>query len=162
MIDYQRVYHTGILVADLTAAMDAIGPALNLEWTDITEYPDMSVWTPAGITETTLRVAHSRQGPQHIELLQGSAGGFWDPAGREGAHHVGIWVDDMAEEAAALQSRGWLPVLAAKPPEQGYGILAYFNPPGTGLFVELVHTSLLPRMSARWAGLSNLSAADLF
>ena len=32
MIDYQRIYHTGIRVPDLRAAMDELGPALGVTW----------------------------------------------------------------------------------------------------------------------------------
>ena len=147
MIDYQRIFHTGILVPDLDVAMKEMGASLGVTWATPWSYEPMSYWTPAGKATAPLRVTYSKQGPQHVELIQG--GGFW-AASPPRTHHVGVWTDNLAAEANALVKQGWKPEAALLAPEEGWGRFCYIRPPAGGLLLELVSTEIKALMESRW------------
>ncbi len=108
MIDYQRLYHTGIRVPDLDAAMAEMGETLKITWATVQHNPGQTVWTPdAGLQAVDLQFVYSCEGPQHIELLQGQMGTIWDAADHPGVHHVGVWVDDVSAETQRCLADGW-------------------------------------------------------
>ncbi len=99
------VFHFALAVPDLPAAMDLLGPALQLDWTSIWSMT-REMETPEGHTSDELQAVYSRQGPPYVELVSGQAGGFF--AAEDGArlHHVGYIVDDVRAEAERLQALG--------------------------------------------------------
>ena len=100
-----RLFHFAMAVPDLRAAMDLLGPALNLDWTSI--WPmTREMDTPEGHTSTELQAVYSRQGPPYVELVSGSPGGFFEATQGPRLHHVGYIVDDVAAEAERLQALG--------------------------------------------------------
>lgn len=152
MIDYQRIFHTGIRVPDLDAAMVELGESLGVTWASAVTNPAQAVWTPAdGAGTLPLRFVYSAEGPQHIELLEGPPGTIWDGREHPGVHHVGLWVDDVAAETERLAAAGWQVAAAGAPPEDGYGAYSYVVPPN-GTIVELVTSAALPRFERWWAG----------
>lgn len=152
MIDYQRIYHTGIRVPDLAAAMDEMGESLGVTWASPVHHPGQSIWTPEeGQQALPLKFVYSCEGPQHIELLEGPADSIWDGRVHPGVHHVGVWVDDVAAETEAVLAKGWSLAAAAVSPDEGFGGYTYVVPP-SGTIVELVNGALLPRFEAWWAG----------
>jgi catechol 2,3-dioxygenase-like lactoylglutathione lyase family enzyme len=152
MIDYQRLFHTGFIVADLRAAMDSYGAAMGVTWAAPRVLEPMRLWRPDGASEELrLEYVYSAEGPQHIELLKGSPGSYYDPATQHG-FHVGVWVDDVRGETEALLARGWTLRAAGAAPDEGYGAFSYLLPPTGGMVVELVSQALLPGFEAWWAG----------
>jgi len=152
MTNYQDIFHIGLRVPDLDAAMDELGASMGVTWSAARDNPAQTLWTPDdGLHELRLRYTYSAEGPQHIELLEGPAGSFWDGNDRSGAHHVGIWVDDVGAETATLIESGWTLVGAQKDPtaDGGYGVFSYVQPP-SGLIVELVDRSFLPHFEQWW------------
>ena len=87
----------------------------------------------------------------HVELLDGAPGSPWDAGATPGAHHLGVWVDDVPAEVEAAVAAGWRIVASAAPPEDGFGTFAYLAPPA-GLIVEVVAARAQPRFEAWWAG----------
>jgi len=153
MIDYGRLFHVGVRVPDLSAAMDEIGASMGVAWAEPRENPAQTLWTPnGGLQEIHLKFTYSAEGPQHIELLEGPAGTFWDGRDRPGAHHVGIWADDVPAETERLMSLGWDLVGAQHDPasDQGFGMFTYLQPP-SGLIVELVDSAVLPHFEQWWS-----------
>lgn len=151
MIDYQRIFHTGIRVPDLDAAMSELGPALNVTWAEAREVGAMPVWTPeAGLRKVPLRYVYSCEGPQHVELLESAPGSPWYGGDQPGVHHVGLWVDDVKAEVDDCLSRGWTVALAGTGPDDGYGNFAYVQPPN-GMLVEVVNDDLIPMFDDWWA-----------
>ena len=152
MIDYQRLYHTGIRVPDLDAAMDEMGEALGVFWAEAQDKAAQQIWTPDGGQQSVhLRFVYSCEGPQHIELLQGEPGGIWDGRDDPGVHHIGLWVDDVAVETQRCLDLGWTLAAAQSAPDDGFGAYTYVVPP-SGPIVELVWSAMLPRFEAWWAG----------
>ncbi len=148
--DWQAVYHVGIRVLQMDAAMASIGTALGLRWGTPIER-DQPWWSPAsGPAVARLRFTYSTAGPQYVELLQGSAGSVWDARdGRgPGTHHVGLWVDDVAATTEHLVAGGWVLEAANAAPDDGYGMFSYVRSPD-GVLVEPVSTELRPGLE-RW------------
>jgi catechol 2,3-dioxygenase-like lactoylglutathione lyase family enzyme len=153
MIDYQRLYHLGVRVPDLDRAMDELGASLGVTWAEARDNPAQTLWTPeTGLADIHLRYTYSAEGPQHIELLEGPAGSFWDGHDHPGAHHVGVWADDVTAESDRLIGLGWTLVGAQRDPAagEGYGIFTYLQPP-SGLIVELVDASLVGFFESWWS-----------
>ena len=102
MIDFQRLFHTGIRVTDLDKAMAELTNALGVAWARPRE-GEQPVWTPeTGLRSVPLRFTYSTEGPQHLELLEGAPRSIWDADGTPGVHHVGVWVDDVVAETDGL------------------------------------------------------------
>jgi catechol 2,3-dioxygenase-like lactoylglutathione lyase family enzyme len=153
MIEYQDVFHVGVRVPDLDAAMADVGPTMGITWAEARENERQALWTPEGGTqEIRLRYTYSAEGPQHVELLEGSPGSFWDGRGAPGTHHVGVWVDDLTAETERIVAAGWTLVGAHRDPGDGggYGIFSYLQPP-SGLIVELVDRAALAPFEQWWA-----------
>ncbi|MFA7555610.1 MAG: VOC family protein [Spongiibacteraceae bacterium] len=145
MLDVQRVFHTGMCVADIEVAKRQLGGDLNLEWSEVRSFDPLPFWTPErGLEEILVKATYSRQGPHHLELCQGPKGTLYDPEFHPDNRHIGIWVDDLAAEADKLRAANWTVRGASAAPEDGYGVLAYLAPPMPGLVVELVCVSLKP------------------
>ncbi len=152
MIDYQQQFHLGIRVPNLEAAMAEYGDGLGLTWSEVRDNPAQTIWTPeAGLQELHLRYTYSGSGPQHLELLEGPPGSVWDGSDCTGAHHIGVWVDDVAADTDRLVASGWSIVGAHSDPSagNGYGVFSYVQPP-SGLIVELVDSSLKAHFEKWW------------
>src|SRR6516165_231857 len=107
MIDYQRLFHTGFIVRDLREAMDRYGAALGVTWAQPRVLEPLGLWRPShGYQELRLEYVYSREGPQHVELLKGSPGSYYDPETQTG-FHVGLWADEVGAETADLAAKGW-------------------------------------------------------
>lgn len=154
MINYQDIYHNGLLVPDMEAAMQQFGDALNLTWAPLHRFENMPFWTPdRGVHKLDLAVTYSCEGPQHIELLCGSAGTFYDPALSSGAHS-GVWVDDVAASAHAMQAQGWVLAGGGAPEAEGFGGFVYLTPPTGGPMIELVSPAIKPAFEKWWSGMA--------
>lgn len=152
MIDYQRIYHVGIRVRDLEAAMAEMGSNLGVTWASAKHNPAQDIWTEADGQHTLdLRYVYSAEGPQHIELLQGPAGSLWHGGIDPGVHHLGLWCSDVGAATRECAESGWTVAAANTSPSDGYGRWSYVVPP-SGTIVELVDESLLPGFEAWWAG----------
>lgn len=150
-IDYQRIYHTGIRVADLDKAMAELGDTLSLVWAEVREVPQMPYWTPDdGMVSSPLRFVYSCQPPQHVELVEGGPGSIWDGREVPGVHHVGVWCDNVAAETEAAIADGWTCMAAGASPDNGYGRWSYVQPP-TGMLVEFVSAEILPGFQKWWS-----------
>ena len=151
MIDYQRLYHTGIRVPDLDKAMAEMGDALGVTWAAVQER-EQGLWTPStGAITVPLRFVYSCEGPQHLELLEGAPGSVWDGSVDPGVHHVGVWCSDVGAETQRLIDGGWTLVAGQAAPDAGFGAFTYVAPP-SGVIVELVWDVLEPMFERWWAG----------
>lgn len=151
MIDYQRIFHTGVRVPDLDAAMAELGDSLGVTWAESREVAEMPVWTPAnGMQEVPLRYVYSCEGPQHVELLESAPGSPWHCGDTPGVHHIGVWVADVAAAVESVLAKGWTVALAGTAPDDGYGSFAYVQPPN-GMLVEVVNDAILPLFEEWWA-----------
>ncbi len=143
-------YHVGIVVDDLTAAMERLTAAGGYSWTKPVEYT-VAITTAAGDIDVPFRFVYSLQAP-HLELVQQVPGTLWtSPPGRA-AHHLGYWVDDIGATAAALEAAGF--ELEARPAGDTLSTFAYFIDP-TGMRIEIVDRAVFPD----WPGFLKSMAA---
>lgn len=150
MIDFGQVFHTGVLVADIDAAVELSARSTGARWCSIRDV-DQPMWIPGGPPRSVpIRVTFSTEGPHRIELIQGAPGSLWDGETSPGVHHIGMWVDDLAAATGEMISGGWELVGAHKPPEAGYGFATYLRGEGLDL-VELVTTRLRPILESWWS-----------
>lgn len=145
------LFHVGVLVPDLDAAMQEMSRSHGVTWASVQDRT-MSVWLPErGDSTFRLALTYSCEGPVHVELMQGEAGSPWDVAAHTGLHHFGYWVDDVGDETERLVAQGWTIELAAAPPEARYGRFTYLRSPA-GVLVEPLNRSAKERFEAWWAG----------
>jgi catechol 2,3-dioxygenase-like lactoylglutathione lyase family enzyme len=150
-IDYQRAYHQGVRVPDINKAIKELSESLGIEFCPVQDR-EQGCWLPdIGAITLPLKFTYSKQGPQHVELLEGPAGSIWDGREQPGLHHMGLWSDDVKAETEYLVSQGWTLRMAQLPPERGYGGYTYVQPP-SGLIIELVSSAIKPRFESWWAG----------
>jgi catechol 2,3-dioxygenase-like lactoylglutathione lyase family enzyme len=151
MLDHSRLFHIGIRVTDIAAAMTDVGTYGAVTCASVQDRP-MSVWVPgSGPAELQLALTYSVEGPVHLELLEGPAGSIWDGNDGPGAHHFGYWSDDVRTDTEQMLAGGGTLELAATSPEEGYGRFTYVRLP-SGYLVEPVSIASKPRFERWWAG----------
>lgn len=153
MLELGDVFHTGLLVADLDAGMREVGAAVGVTWTAVGDR-DVPVRTPAGTSTVRLRFVYSRQGPHHIELIEAAPGSLWDPAHADapaGAHHLGVWCDDLVAGADALEAQGGVLVATMDLPGRELAGFTYHRMP-SGELIELVDRRQIDVFSAWFEG----------
>lgn len=149
----QKVFHHGLIVPDVRAAMDGLSRDLGLDWADLRPFDPLRVWLPGegeGWAEAQLTVTYSRQGPVHFELIEMVPGCAYEPLLAVSRAHLGVWVDDVGAEVEALLAQGWRLILAGASPEHRYGQMAYLVR-DNGPVVELVGEPLRPMIES-WIG----------
>lgn len=129
------LWHTGIVVDDLAAAMDEYGEELGVTWYE--GGADVRMTTDEGVRTVTTKYALSKEGPHHVELGQSIQGTLWSVTKPGHAHHLGYWVDDVAAASTALIERGSPVVATIGMSDEAPPMCAYHRTPN-GLFVEVV------------------------
>lgn len=61
-------------------------------------YERLRLWTPNGWIEVPIRVTYSRDGPHHLELIEGPEQSFYDSRTMIDPRHLGLWTDDFGSE----------------------------------------------------------------
>ncbi len=146
-----EVYHVGLRVPDVHATMAELTASMGLRWAPPQHLP-MRPWVPGvGYQDLEITLTESVDGPVHVELSQGTPGSIWDSTLGTGLHHFGVWVDDVADTARGLVSKGWIIEMAAASPEEGYGLFAYIRSPA-GVVFEPVSTVARKQHEQWWAG----------
>lgn len=97
-----RIYHVGIVVADLEPAMAQFSAASGVTWGRVQRFP-AEFASPSGTRTYDQTFVLSLEGPPYIELLVQVPDSVWE---RTGLHHLGMWSDDVAGESADLEERG--------------------------------------------------------
>jgi hypothetical protein len=139
-----RLFHTGIVVDDLDAAMSVWGGALGLHWA-----PPKSASTPmecpSGVVGREVRFTYSLEGPHHIELLeQIDAGPYLAVTGGRYIHHLGYWTRDLAGQSQRLEELGFHRELSGLTADGRIDRAVYHrNPLAPGMWVEVVDENLV-------------------
>ncbi len=91
------LYHTGVVVPDLDAAIDRLSAIGGYRWTRIVE-ATMPVITDDGLVDIPFKMVYSIDAP-HLELVQEVPGTTWTSAPRNAAHHLGYWSEFLVAMA---------------------------------------------------------------
>jgi methylmalonyl-CoA/ethylmalonyl-CoA epimerase len=100
------IFHFGLLVPDLDAAVASYGSALGLTFGS-RQCRCLSVASGDETHDFDLELAFSMEGPPYIELIQAQPNtGVWGADHGQGFHHFGLWVDDLEGRVAELAAAG--------------------------------------------------------
>ena len=144
------IFHHGLIVDNLEAAMAGIDQATPTAWTPVRAFDPLPVWTPHdGRGEASLRVAYARQGPVRLELVEAQPGSPYDDLRRIDRSHIGVWVDNVGDAVEQLCGQGWEIIVAGASPKHRHGSMAYLASRG-GPVIELVGRELMPMMEQWW------------
>jgi hypothetical protein len=134
-----RLYHTGIIVDDLSTAMAEMGGALGLDWAP-PKTSTAPMRGPEGVKGREVRFTYSLQGPHFIELLeQVDAAPYVALTGGPRVHHLGYFTDDLRAASASLEARGYRCELSGVAEDGGIGRATFhYNPQAPGMWIELV------------------------
>ena len=127
------LYHTGVVVPDLDAAIDRLSAVGGYRWTKTVEAV-MPVLTADGPVDIPFKMVYSIDAP-HLELVQEVPGTTWTSAPRNAVHHLGYWTDDVLATGAQLERAGY--AFEVRAGGDGPPIFAYYLDP-LGVRIELV------------------------
>ncbi|GAB1815877.1 VOC family protein [Mycobacterium sp. MUNTM1] len=134
-------YHTGIIVADLDAAMSRLTALAGYRWITPMSYT-LPFRTTSGTQEVTSTFVYSLQAP-HIELIKEVPGTAWTAAPGNAIHHLGYWTDDLAESAKRLEDNGFTFEATADTAPPDLALFAYYVD-AAGTRIEIVDRALFP------------------
>lgn len=98
-------FHVGIATGDLTASREQLAESLGVTWT--TPGTGGMLFRGAdGSPQPQPVSCISREGPIHIDLMQGEPGTIWAATGPR-LHHFAYWTDDLAGDVERLTQDGW-------------------------------------------------------
>ena len=139
-----ELYHIGLTVPDLGAAMEQYTATFGFSWATIHE-STLDVIVDSERRQAQIAVTYSIQGPPYLELVQERHGSIWGADGFA-LTHVGFWVEDLSAGRRALDQTG----LAARVHDAGRGgqpARFSYHPFAGGLWIELVHTSFKAQLA---------------
>jgi catechol 2,3-dioxygenase-like lactoylglutathione lyase family enzyme len=152
----EDLYHTGIVVPDLDAAMARLTAVTGYRWITPLSYT-LPFRTAAGSRELTSTIVYSVQGP-HLELVQEVPGSPWTAAPGSSVHHLGYFTDNLAETGRMLERNGFtfeMTADVAQPSaESDLALFAYYVD-AFGTRIEIVDRALFPD----WPGFLQSMAA---
>lgn len=134
------LYHTGIVVADLDAAMRRFTALAGYQWTTpLTQTLPIRISTATIDVEVTL--TYSLQSP-HVELIAEVPGTPWTASPRGAVHHLGYFTDDLVAAARGLEQAGF--TLEASPDIAGThpALFAYYMD-DCGTRIEIVDRAVI-------------------
>jgi catechol 2,3-dioxygenase-like lactoylglutathione lyase family enzyme len=138
-------YHTGIVVADLEAAMARLSALAGYRWITPLTYT-LPFRTANGSRELTSTFVYSLQSP-HLELIQQVPDSPWIAAPGNSVHHLGYFTDDLAETARMLEADGFTFEATADISPPDLALFAYYID-AFGTRIEIVDRALFPDFPA--------------
>jgi Glyoxalase/Bleomycin resistance protein/Dioxygenase superfamily len=100
------VFHVGVVVEELDAAMRDLGAALGLTWAPV-QQREQVVRTGAGeLRSDEIRFTYSAEGVPHLELIESATRRVWAPGPPGQLHHVGVFADDVAASSRSFAASG--------------------------------------------------------
>ncbi|MFD7205482.1 VOC family protein [Streptomyces sp. NPDC059893] len=143
------LYHTGIVVPDLAAAMERMTEVAGYRWTK-PQTAELPIRLARGERVLILRYAYSLDAP-HIELVQQLPGTPWTATARAATHHLGYFCDDLPATSKQLEAAGFALEACAVQGGVFPAFFAYHLAP-TGERIEIVDRSLMPDFPASLRG----------
>jgi len=139
ILNADDLYHTGIVVSDLDAAMAKLTRVSGHQWTTPLSLT-LPVETEAGQLDVEFRATYSLQAP-HVELVREIPGTIWASVPGNAAHHLGFFVDDLAKKSSELAGAGFAREACACAESQAPVVFAYHKDP-LGIRIEIVDRSI--------------------
>ncbi|MEV0097332.1 VOC family protein [Streptomyces sp. NPDC050738] len=126
----QRIWHIGVAVDDLEKGKKEFTEVFGVSWRP-TRVRVLTLTDAQGADhDVECHVTFSEGGPFAVELWEAIPGTPLDAAPGGGVHHIGYWVEGIAEENARLSALGF-------GPRATVGRLPLLNAGPSGTVVEL-------------------------
>lgn len=138
----EDLYHTGIVVPDLEAAMARLTALAGYRWITPLTYTLPFRTATGGTQEFTSTIVYSLQSP-HVELLQEVPGSPWVAAPGNSVHHLGYFTDNLADSARTLEDNGFKFEATAAVSQSELSLFAYYID-AFGTRIEIVDRALFP------------------
>jgi catechol 2,3-dioxygenase-like lactoylglutathione lyase family enzyme len=132
------LYHIGLTVPDLRAAMEQYSDAFGFGWATVRESTH-AVVVDGAQRQAQIAVTYSLQGPPYLELIEERRGAVWGADGLA-LTHVGFWAEDVSAAMQALDASG-VTVRVRADAADGRPLRYSYHRFGGGLWLELVHPS---------------------
>ena len=144
-----ELYHSGLIVPDLPAAMAQYTATFGFSWATVHESTP-EVMVDGERRQAQIAVTYSIQGPPYLELVQERHGSIWGADGLA-LTHVGFWAEDLSAGRRALEESG-LVARVRDADRDGRPARFSYHPFAGGLWIELVHTSFKEQLADWIAG----------
>ena len=142
MITFDDIYHVGIIVPDMEAAMEELGRRFGVGWRDPST-ATVRVRDEGGDRILTPRVTFCDQStPIALELIEALPGTLWDVGESSQLHHFGLYVESVQAAIDEL-GPGMTVEMAGLDRDGMLAGFCYVND-GLGVRMELVARGGLP------------------
>ncbi|OBJ61769.1 VOC family protein [Mycobacterium sp. 1423905.2] len=145
----EDLYHTGIVVPDIDAAMARLSALAGYQWTTVQSYTlpfRTGTDRQAQTRELTTSFVYSLQSP-YLELIQEVPETPWATSPDSAIHHLGYFTDNLLDTARALERNGFSFELTAAFADPEPALFAYYTD-DFGTRIEIVDRSLFPDFPA--------------
>ena len=106
MVDFENIFHMGIIVPNIESGMKEISSRFGVTWAEPVKPATVPiVRTQEGIGSLSSRFVYSAEGPLWFELIEAVPGTVW-AAQTSNIHHIGAFVDDIDAEVERLLAEG--------------------------------------------------------
>ena len=106
MLNYNDVFHVGIIVPEIEQGMEEIAKRFRETWPRPPGEANVRVRTKAGVSVLSSRFAYTAEGPPWLELIEAVPGTVWEAGEGSRIHHLGAFVDDLDGEIERLTAEG--------------------------------------------------------
>jgi catechol 2,3-dioxygenase-like lactoylglutathione lyase family enzyme len=146
-----ELFHVGIVVPDIEAAVTHFSDLLGISWGPIIEM-DNPYTTAAG--EAVLlkghKLCYSTTGP-HLELIQEHPGSPWECNEHSNLHHIGFYSDSLEATSNKLTAARCPLEIVCRDPESNTAAWWYHRDP-LGVRIEFIEQSIMARMNETMLG----------
>jgi catechol 2,3-dioxygenase-like lactoylglutathione lyase family enzyme len=106
-VDFENLWHVGVVVGDVESAQEQLSSAFGHEWSSILER-EVPVHLVGGSESGRVRWTASRTGRPQWEVIEAETG-LWSLGANSGRglHHLAYWSDDLDGDSSALQAAGY-------------------------------------------------------
>lgn len=126
MIEYEGLFHIGIIVPDMTRGMADIARRFGCAFPDPRE-ANVRVRYRGVESQVGVKFAYSMQGPPYIELIESVPGTVWEAPAGSRIHHLGVFCDNIEDEIGKLESEGFTYEAASLGPDGSMQGAQYIN-----------------------------------
>ena len=140
-----QLYHVGIVVPDVEAAMAHFTDLLGITWGPVVETEAFPVREGDGTDRIVPNTLCYSTEPPYLELVQEVPGTVWECNEHSNLHHIGVWVDALPADSATYTELRCPLQLCGRDDDGALVQFAYHRDP-LGVRIELVDIAMKPMM----------------
>jgi catechol 2,3-dioxygenase-like lactoylglutathione lyase family enzyme len=140
-----QLYHVGIVVPDVEAAMAHFTDLLGITWGPVVETEAFPVREGDGTERIVPNTLCYSTEPPYLELVEEVPGTVWECNEHSNLHHIGVWVDALPADSATYTELRCPLQLCGRDDDGALVQFAYHRDP-LGVRIELVDIAMKPMM----------------